>query len=100
MGPLLPHPVKKSEQRATVVKALMKFQYTVVNPDAMFYMVTDAEQAEHVLLKPYIKHNKRAGQMCLNDDVVTSDEKELEQLRKVMSALFEGLLPEPSSFET
>ncbi|KAF2867465.1 hypothetical protein BDV95DRAFT_502751 [Massariosphaeria phaeospora] len=99
LGPLLPHPVKKPEQRAIVVKAVMKYQYTIVNPDAMFYMVTDAEQAEHALLKPYIKHNKKVGQMCLNDDVATADVEELEKLRKVMKALFEGLLPEPSSFE-
>jgi hypothetical protein len=78
----------------------MKYQYTIVSPDANFYMVTDAEQAEHALLKPYLKHGKKAGQLCLNDDVVTQDERELEQLRKVMSALFEGLLPQPSSFET
>jgi hypothetical protein len=99
LGPLLPHPTKKPKQRAMVVKALMKFQYTVVNPDAMFYMVTDAEQAEHVLLKPYLKHNKKAGQICLNDDVVTSNKKELEQLRTVMSSFFEGLLPDVSSYE-
>jgi hypothetical protein len=99
LGPLLPHAVKKPKQREIVVKALMKYQYTVVNPDAMFYMVTDAEQAEHVLLDPYIKHGKKAGQICLNDDVITSDEKELEQLRTVMSNLFQGLLPDPSSYE-
>lgn len=99
LGPLLPHPTKKPKQREVVVKALMKFQYTVVNPDAMFYMITDAEQAENVLLKPYIKHNKKAGQICLNDDVVTQNKKELEQLRKVMSTLFQGLLPDVSSYE-
>ncbi|CBX96083.1 hypothetical protein IAQ61_004911 [Plenodomus lingam] len=99
LGPLLPHPVKKAKQRETVIKALMKFQYTVVNPDANFYMVTDAEQAEHVLLKPYIRHHKKTGQICLNDDVVTTDQAELEHLRKVMSALFEGLLPDVSSYE-
>lgn len=99
LGTLLPHPVNKPEQRATVIKALMKYQYTIVQPDAYFYMVTDAEQAEHALLKPYLKNGKQAGQICLNDDVATQDEKELEQLRKVMTALFEGLLPHPSSFE-
>ncbi|KAJ4356779.1 uncharacterized protein N0V89_004815 [Didymosphaeria variabile] len=99
LGTTLPHPVKKPQQRATVLKALMKFHYTVVSPDAYFYMVTDAEQARHTLLKPYIKHNKKAGQICLNDDVVTQDEVELEELRKVMSGLLEGLLPKPSSFE-
>jgi hypothetical protein len=99
LGPLLPHPIKKTKQREMVIKALMKFQYTIVNPDAMFYMVTDAEQVEHVLLKPYMEYNKKAGQICLNDDVVTFNEEELQQLRKMMSAFFEGLLPEASSYE-
>ncbi|KAF2179426.1 hypothetical protein K469DRAFT_716424 [Zopfia rhizophila CBS 207.26] len=99
LGPMLPHPMKKPEQRATVIKALVKYQYTIVSPDALFYMVTDAEQAEHLLLKPYIRHKKKAGQICLNDDVVTTDKAELDQLQKVMSTLFEGLLPDPSSFE-
>jgi len=99
LGPLLPHPTKKPEQRAVVVRALMKYQYTVVQPDASFHMITDAEQVEQKLIKPYIKHNKKVGQLCLNDDVVTQDEGELERLRKTMSKLFEGLLPEKSSFE-
>ncbi|KAF2202346.1 hypothetical protein GQ43DRAFT_369365 [Delitschia confertaspora ATCC 74209] len=99
LGPMLPHPVKKPAERETVIKALMRYQYTIVDPDALFYMVTDAEQAEHILLRPYIQHKKKAGQICLNDDVVTTDEGELERLRKVMKALFQGLLPEPSSFE-
>jgi hypothetical protein len=30
-----------------VVKALMKYQYTIVQPDAASYMITDAEQVEH-----------------------------------------------------
>jgi hypothetical protein len=99
LEPLLPHPVKKVQQRETVVKALMRYQYIIVQPDASFYMVTDAEQAKHTLLKPYIKHHKKIGQMCLNDDVAKQDEGELKALRKVMSKLFEGLLPEKSSYE-
>lgn len=99
LGPLLPHAATQQKQRDIVIKALMKFQYTIVKPDAEFYMVTDAEQAEQALLKPYIKKSKKVGQMCLNDDVVTSDPDELNHLGKVMDALFNGLLPEPSSFE-
>lgn len=99
LGPLLPHAVKKPKQREIVVKALVKYQYTIVQPDASFYMVTDAEQVEHSLLKPYLKHGKKVGQICLNDDVATNDPLELEKLRKAMSRLFEGLLPKPSSFE-
>jgi hypothetical protein len=77
----------------------MKYQYSLVQPDAYFYMITAAEQVEHVLLKPYVKHNKKFGQLCLNDDVVSKDAGELEALRNAMSRLFEGLLPEKSSFE-
>ena len=99
LGPVLPHPTKKPQQRDTVVKALIRFQYTIAQPDPSFHMVTDAEQARHVLLKPYIKHGKTSGQICLNDDIVTEDEAELEALKGVMKHLFEGLLPEPSSFD-
>lgn len=97
-GPVLPRLVKKPQQRETVVKALMRSQYTIVQPDASFYMVTDAEQARHILLKPYTKHGKKLGQICLNDDV-TEDRGELEALKEVMKQLFKGLLLEPSSFE-
>jgi hypothetical protein len=99
LGPLLPHPILKPQQRATVIKALITYQYTILQPDAAFYMVTDAEQVAHVLHKPYIKHNRKVGQLCLNDDVVTQDEGEVERLRTAVSKLFEGLLPEKSSFE-
>lgn len=99
LGPLLPHPIKKKTQRAVVVKALMQYQYTIVQPDASFYMITDAEQVEHVLVKPFIKHKKKVGQLCLNDDVVSQDEGELKALKEVMGRLFEGLLPDKSSFE-
>ncbi|KAI1675820.1 Stealth-CR2 multi-domain protein [Pyrenophora tritici-repentis] len=99
LGPLLPHFAKKPHQREVIVKALMKYQYTIVQPDAAFHMVTDAQQAEHTLLRPYIKHNKKVGEMCLNDDVLTQDEGELEAVRMVMGQLFEGLFPNKSSFE-
>jgi hypothetical protein len=99
LGPLLPDKAKKPEQRETVIKALMRYAYSIVKPDADFHMVTDAEQAEQALLKPYIKKGRKVGQICLNDDVVTADVAELDHLGKVMSALFEGLLPDPSSFE-
>jgi hypothetical protein len=99
LGPLLPHPKAKSQQRASVIKMLIKYQYTIVQPDASFFMITDAEQVEHVLIKPYIKHNKKIGQLCLNDDVVSQDDGELEALRNAMKRLLKGLLPEKSSFE-
>lgn len=99
LEPLLPNKAKKAAQREIVIKALMRYSYSIVKPDADFHMVTDAEQAEHALLKPYIKKGRKVGQICLNDDVVTADTAELDHLGKVMAALFEGLLPNPSSFE-
>lgn len=99
LGPVLPHPSKKPQQRDTVVKALMRFQYTVVQPGTSFHMVTDAEQARHTPLQPYIRHGKTSGQICLDDDVVSEDVTELEALKQVMKQLFEGLQPEPNSFE-
>jgi hypothetical protein len=62
-------------------------------------MITDAEQVEQKLIEPLVTHNNSVGQICLNDDVVTQDEGELERLRRTMSRLFEGLLPKKSSFE-
>jgi hypothetical protein len=99
LGPLLPHPSKQQRHRETIIKSLIKYQYTIVQPDAAFHMVTDAQQAEHALLGLYIKHGKKVGQICLNDDIVTQDEGELDAVWEVMSRLFEGLLPEKSSFE-
>ncbi|KAF2023543.1 hypothetical protein EK21DRAFT_94829 [Setomelanomma holmii] len=74
LGPLLPHPIKKPPQRAIVIKAVMRYQYVIVQPDASFHMITDAEQVEHALINPYVKNNKMFGQLCLNDDVVTRDD--------------------------
>jgi hypothetical protein len=62
-------------------------------------MITDAEQVEQRPIEPLVTHNSSVGQMCLNDDVVTQDEGDLEQLRRSMSRLFEGLLPEKNTFE-
>jgi hypothetical protein len=62
-------------------------------------MVTDAQQAEHTLLRPYLNHGKKVGQICLNDDIETQEEGELEAVSEVMTRLFEGLLPEKSKFE-
>lgn len=51
------------------------------------------------MLRSHIKHGKKSGQICLDDDVLTEDEPELKALKKVIEQLFEGLLPESSSFE-
>lgn len=98
LSPLLPH-AAQADARLTVIKALKKYQYTVMEPDALFVMVTDAEQVENVLLKRLVEKQKDVGQLCLNDDVATEDPQAIEDVRKVINKLFNGLVPEPSSFE-
>jgi hypothetical protein len=99
LSPLLPHADTQAEDRATVIKALWKYQYTIVDPDAFFVMITDAEQVENVLFKRLVKRKGKVGQLCLNDDVNTEEETAVANVRKVMIKLLETMVPEPSRFE-
>jgi len=99
LGPLLPHPETQMEDRQTIIRALQKYQYTIVDPDAYFVMITDAEQVENVLLKRLLKKRGRVGQLCLNDDVSTEEEGAVADVRKIMMKLLQGMVPEPSPFE-
>jgi hypothetical protein len=98
-GPILPHPDTQPKERATVIKALHKYQYTIVEPDALFVMVTDSEQVKNVLSKRLSHGNREVGQLCLNDDVTTEDRHAISQLRKTMKDFFESMAPEKSAFE-
>ena len=97
--PFLPDPERQSSQREMIVKALMKYAHTIVEPDALFVMVTDAEQIETTLVDRFVKRANKVGQLCLNDDVTTGDENELEDTKTAMTALYRGLFPERSSYE-
>jgi hypothetical protein len=99
LSPLLPHAETQKEARAVVIKALWRYQYVIVDPDAYFVMITDAEQVENILFKRLIKRRGKVGQLCLNDDVSTEEEQAVADVRKVMIRLFEGLAPDPSPFE-
>ncbi|KAF2838867.1 hypothetical protein M501DRAFT_934881, partial [Patellaria atrata CBS 101060] len=100
LNPMLPKKKTHPEQRKTVVKALKRYQYAIVEPDALFTMVTDAEQVEHTLIERLLTNNARpVGQLCMNDDVTTDDRDELLSLKRTITRLFRGLLPEPSRFE-
>ncbi|KAH0173012.1 hypothetical protein KCU67_g1484, partial [Aureobasidium melanogenum] len=46
LSPLLPHRDQDAEHRETVLKALKRYSYVIVEPDALFTMVTDAEQVQ------------------------------------------------------
>jgi hypothetical protein len=52
----------------------MRYHYTVVNPDALFLVATDAEQVDNLPMEPMLKaQNKlenQVGQLCLNDRVI------------------------------
>lgn len=99
LAPLLPHANSQAEGRANVVRALWKYQYTVVEPDAFFVMITDAEQVENVLLKRLLKKRGKVGQLCLNDDVSSEEPEAIAGVRDVMIRLLEGMVSQPSSFE-
>lgn len=94
LEPLLPPKATKPHDREVIVKALKKYQHTVVDTDAMkFVMIKDAEQAETELLQRTIRKGKVFGQWCLNDDVMTESAQQVGRVRDVMSQVFEGLWP-------
>lgn len=97
--PLLPPKDTQAKAREMIVKALIKYQYSIIEPDAQFVMVMDAEQIEQTLLKRIVRNKKEVGQLCLNDDVATENEDAIEALRKKMVKLFHYLGPEKSQFE-
>lgn len=99
LEPMLP-PRSNGRDREMVVKALVKYQHTVVEPEAMFVMVKDAEQVETELLERALKQDKRVGQWCLNDDVMTEDEAAISQINGVIQTLFKTLFPNKGRWET
>ncbi|ORY62577.1 uncharacterized protein BCR38DRAFT_439116 [Pseudomassariella vexata] len=99
LEPLLP-PKSKTHDREVIIKALKKYQHTVVDTDAMkFVMVKDAEQAEIELLERTIERGKVYGQWCLNDDVMTESEEQVSKVKEVMSRVFERLWPQRGRWE-
>ncbi|KIW12645.1 hypothetical protein PV08_09923 [Exophiala spinifera] len=100
LAPLLPRANTQARQRELVIKAVMRYRFTIIHPDALFVMVTDAEQVDSVLVNRYVRAKKElAGQLCLNDDVTTTDEQELADVQQAMNELYQGLFPDPSQFE-
>ena len=99
LSPLLP-PKSMPKHRELVIKTLMRYRYTIIQPDALFVMVTDAEQVDSTLVNRYVRQKKQlAGQLCLNDDVGTDDEGELRDVMNAMTELYQGLFPDKSPYE-
>lgn len=98
LEPLLP-PKSRHRERETIVKALLKYQHTIIEPDAMFVMVKDAEQAETELLERTIKREKLVGQWCLNDDVMTDDAQAVAKVNRIVQTVFKTLFPTKSRWE-
>ncbi|KIW12460.1 hypothetical protein PV08_09737 [Exophiala spinifera] len=102
LGPLLPRAETQQSDRELVLKVLMRYKYVIVDPsDALFVMVTDADQIDSTLSRNYLRESKQlSGQMRLNDDVETTDEQELKDVQNAMRELLHGLFPDPSGAET
>ena len=101
VSPLLPLRETQELKREQAVKALMRYKYTVMDPtNQLFVMVTDADQVDSTLIKKYVRERKpMPGQICLNDDVSTTDEDELADMHQAMSELLEGILSEKAAWE-
>ncbi|KPI39104.1 3-O-alpha-D-mannopyranosyl-alpha-D-mannopyranose xylosylphosphotransferase [Cyphellophora attinorum] len=101
LSPLLPQADAQADKRELVVKILMRYKYTIMEPtNQLFVMVTDADQVDSTLTRKYVREGKQVpGQMCLNDDVSTTDEAELADTRQAMAELLEGLFPVKADWE-
>jgi hypothetical protein len=101
LGPMMPDKTSKPVEREMVVKALMRYKYTIVDPqNTLFAMVTDADQVDSTLTRTFVREKKPLpGQMCLNDDVEAEEPQELQDVLEAMTELFQGIFPEKSSFE-
>lgn len=99
LEPMLP-PRSNTGDREIVIKALLKYQHTVMEPEALFVMVKDAEQAETELLERTLKRDKHVGQWCLNDDVMTEDEAAISKVNDVIQTVFKTLFPAKGRWET
>jgi hypothetical protein len=100
LEPLLPPKFGKKNHRQIIIKALKKYQHTIIDIDAMkFVMIKDAEQAQMELLERTIKQGEIFGQWCLNDDVMTESPEQVRRIRDVMKTIFETLWPKTGSWE-
>lgn len=98
LEPMLP-PKSMEREREIVIKALVKYQHTVVEPDAKFVMVKDAEQAQQELIERTIKKNQYVSQWCFNDDVMTDDQHAVSLVNNVVQNVFNSLFPAKSRWE-
>ncbi|KAI4594104.1 Xanthine phosphoribosyltransferase 1 [Pestalotiopsis sp. 9143b] len=100
LEPLLPPKSSKKHHREIIIKALKKYQHTVIDIDAMkFVMIKDAEQAQMELLERTIKQGEIFGQWCLNDDVMTESPEQVTRVKNVMKTIFETLWPKKGHWE-
>ncbi|KAI1284030.1 hypothetical protein F5Y07DRAFT_407533 [Xylaria sp. FL0933] len=100
LEPLLPPADTKPKDRDVIIKALKKYQHTIVDTDTMkFFMVKDAEQAKAELLERTIERGTAFGQWCFNDDVMTESPEEVDRVRSIMRRVFETLWPQRTAWE-
>lgn len=100
LEPLLPPKSTKRFHREIIIKALKKYQHTIIDIDAMkFVMIKDAEQAQMELLERTIKQGEIFGQWCLNDDVMTESPEQVGRIQEVMKTIFETLWPKRGQWE-
>lgn len=84
LEPLLPSADTKPKDRDVIIRALKKYQHTIVDTDTMkFFMVKDSEQAKTELLERTVERGSAFGQWCFNDDVMTESPEEVNRVRSI-----------------
>ena len=82
-----------------MLKALRRYSFSVAEADALFVMMTDAEQIREVLERKVLEQGRQFGQITINDDVSSDDTWELSRLRDTLKGILEKMFPERSSLE-
>jgi hypothetical protein len=98
LSPLFPSAERQSWQRVLVVKALKKYQYILNVPKVVYVSVKNAEQLDD-LSAHWFQNYRDAEALCLNDDVRTENEMEIEQIRTSFHNFLLHHFPDPGLYE-
>jgi hypothetical protein len=108
LEPLLPPSNQGTIQahaRKLIIKALTKYQYSIVVPNYIFVMINETKSVKEELLAPLFgngevkAHYQSFGQICLNDDVETTDATELSSIQAALDTFFHRSYPIKTSYE-
>ena len=108
LEPLLPPRSVRTTQATTrqmIIKALVRYQYSIIKPNYIFVMVNGTISVREGLLNrlfgdknDYIP-DRSVSQICLNDDVQTKNTTELNEIQDIINIFYSRLYPIKTDFE-